>query len=140
MQSGFNVWMISPFSTELAIFHNYKHIFVSPYCCYTARPKTVVSEVHIWMLVCCRALADVDGDGRVDRREFSIAMYLIKHCLHGHDLPVVLPSSLKVDPVGVQTCSLLSDRSMSSVFGMPCSAVRPLAAPHGWFLIDTVEF
>jgi len=79
----------------------------------------------------CRALADVDGDGRVDRREFSIAMYLIKHCLHGHDLPSVLPASLKVDPVGVQPCSLIKDWTMSSMFGLPCSAVRPLAVPRG---------
>jgi len=81
-----------------------------------------------------RALADVDSDGRVDRREFSIAMYLIKRCLHGHVLPSVLPSSLKVDPVSVQTCSLMSDWSMSSVFGTPMSAVRPLPAPHGQYL------
>jgi len=80
-----------------------------------------------------RALADVDGDGRVDRREFSIAMYLIKRCLHGHDLPPVLPATLKVDPVGVQPCSLITDWTKSSMFGlpMPCSAVRPLAVPRG---------
>jgi len=99
----------------------------------------------VCMLVGCRFLADVDGDGRVDRREFSIAMYLIKRCLHGQDLPTVLPSSLKVDPVGVQTCSLMSDWTLSSMFGMPCSAVRPLFAPHGQCpadaeFADTVEF
>ena len=83
------------------------------------------------MLACYRFLADVDKDGRVDRREFSIAMYLIKRCLHGHDLPSTLPSSLHVDPVTVQQPgSLLSDWSMSSVFGLPVSAVRPPPAPH----------
>ena len=83
---------------------------------------------------CCRSLADVDKDGRVDCREFSIAMYLIKRCLHGHELPPTLPSSLLVDPVAVQPGSLLSDWTMSSVFGMPVSAVRPLPAPHGYCL------
>jgi len=90
------------------------------------------SHESIWCVNCCRALADVDKDGRVDCREFSIAMYLIKRCLHGHDLPSTLPSSLHVDPVAVQTGSLLSDWSMSSVFGMPVSAVRPLPASHGY--------
>jgi len=76
----------------------------------------------------------VDKDGRVDCREFSIAMYLIKRCLHGHDLPSTLPSSLHVDPVAVQTGSLLCDWTMSSVFGMPVSAVRPLPPSHGYCL------
>ena len=98
-------------------------------------------------MVGCRALADVDADGRVDCREFSIAMYLIKCCLHGHDLPSVLPASLKVDPVGVQTCSLISDWTVSSMFGMPGSAFRPLTVSHGLclspcqsLLTDTVQF
>jgi len=84
---------------------------------------------------CCRSLADVDKDGRVDCKEFSIAMYLIKHCLHGHDLPSTLPSSLQLDPVAVHTGALLSDRTLSSVFGMPLSAVRPLTSPHGYSLL-----
>jgi len=83
------------------------------------------------LLVGRRTLADVDGDGRVDRKEFSIAMYLIKRCLHGHDLPSELPSSLKVDPAGVQACSLVGDWTRPSVFGMSCSALRPLSASHG---------
>ena len=85
------------------------------------------------MFVGCRALADVDGDGRVDRREFSIAMHLIRRCLHGHELPSVLPTSLKVDPVTVQPCSLSCDWTRTSVFGMPLSAaaVRPMSALHG---------
>jgi len=91
-------------------------------------------RLRVDWLVGCRALADIDADGRVDRREFSIAMYLIKQSLHGHHLPPVLPSSLKVDPVGVQTCPLMSDWTTSSMFGMPCSAVRPLTPSHGWSL------
>jgi len=85
--------------------------------------------------VCCRALADVDKDGRVDRKEFSIAMYLIKQSLHGHELPSTLPSSLQLDPVAVQTVSLLRDWTLSSMFGMPLSTVRPLSTPHGYCLL-----
>jgi len=89
-----------------------------------------------------RALADVDGDGRVDRREFSIAMYLIKRCLLGHDLPSVLPASLKTDVLTTLPAGLNLDpavahsRTMTSVFGMPISTVEPLTAPRGsWSVI-----
>jgi hypothetical protein len=46
-----------------------------------------------------RALADLDTDGRMDRKEFSIAMHLIKRMLHGQDVPAVLPPSLRLDPL-----------------------------------------
>ena len=42
---------------------------------------SVMCRLETCLLVVCRSLADVDVDGRVDRREFSIAMYLIKLCL-----------------------------------------------------------
>jgi len=114
---------ISQHQKYLCTFH------IAPYVCDTAG-RVRVSVVR----TCCRALADVDKDGRVDCREFSIAMYLIKRCLHGHELPSSLPSSLQVDPVAVQTGSLLCDWTTSSMFGMPVSAVRPLPAPHGYCL------
>uniref|UniRef100_A0A914WKU6 Uncharacterized protein n=1 Tax=Plectus sambesii TaxID=2011161 RepID=A0A914WKU6_9BILA len=44
------------------------------------------------------ALADLNKDGKMDRKEFSIAMHLIQKKLHGFTLPTVLPESLKVDP------------------------------------------
>ncbi|XP_035825622.1 intersectin-1 [Aplysia californica] len=43
-------------------------------------------------------LADMNGDGKMDRKEFSIAMHLIKKKLQGYELPKVLPASLKADP------------------------------------------
>ena len=39
-------------------------------------------------------LADVNADGKMDRREFTIAMFLIKRKLQGYELPTTLPLSL----------------------------------------------
>ncbi|XP_038078610.1 intersectin-1-like [Patiria miniata] len=47
---------------------------------------------HIWNL------ADMNGDGKMDQQEFSIAMYLIKKKLQGAELPNTLPLSLKQQP------------------------------------------
>eukprot|EP00108_Taenia_solium_P008558 TsM_000739000 transcript=TsM_000739000 gene=TsM_000739000 len=43
-------------------------------------------------------LADLNADGQLDRREFSIAMFLIKKCLEGSSLPPQLPPSLLQEP------------------------------------------
>ena len=39
-------------------------------------------------------LADVNADGKMDRREFAIAMFLIKRKLQGFELPPSLPRTL----------------------------------------------
>lgn len=44
------------------------------------------------------ALADINKDGKMDKKEFSIAMHLIQKKLHGFTLPTTLPDSLKADP------------------------------------------
>jgi hypothetical protein len=43
-------------------------------------------------------LADMNGDGKMDKKEFSMAMHLIKKKLQGYELPKVLPPALKADP------------------------------------------
>ena len=45
-----------------------------------------------------RTLADMNGDGKMDKLEFSVAMHLIKKKLQGYELPKVLPASLKAAP------------------------------------------
>ncbi|PVD28103.1 hypothetical protein C0Q70_10685 [Pomacea canaliculata] len=45
-----------------------------------------------------RSLADMNGDGKMDKLEFSVAMHLIKKKLQGYELPKVLPASLKAAP------------------------------------------
>ncbi|XP_060608466.1 intersectin-1-like isoform X3 [Ruditapes philippinarum] len=44
------------------------------------------------------SLADMNNDGKMDKKEFSIAMHLIKKKLQGYELPKSLPQSLKADP------------------------------------------
>lgn len=53
-------------------------------------PNPVLAQ--IW------TLADVTVDGRLDKKEFSIAMFLIKKCLEGNALPPQLPPSLLQEP------------------------------------------
>ena len=36
-------------------------------------------------------MADIDGDGMLDRDEFAVAMFLIDHKLNDNDLPETLP-------------------------------------------------
>ncbi|XP_077409636.1 intersectin-2-like isoform X2 [Vanacampus margaritifer] len=50
-------------------------------------PPSVLAE--IWNL------ADMDGDGKMDRQEFSIAMKLVKLKLQGRSLPAALPMGLR---------------------------------------------
>ena len=40
----------------------------------------------------------MNSDGKMDKKEFSIAMHLIKKKLQGYELPKSLPPSLKADP------------------------------------------
>lgn len=55
----------------------------------------VVFSVHV---ICLRNLADINGDGKMDQLEFSIAIHLVRKKLQGVALPKVLPASIKVDP------------------------------------------
>ena len=41
----------------------------------------------------------MNDDGKMDKKEFSIAMHLIQKKLQGYELPKALPASLKADPV-----------------------------------------
>lgn len=40
----------------------------------------------------------MNKDGKMDQKEFSIAMHLIKKKLQGYDIPLVLPQSMKMEP------------------------------------------
>ena len=43
----------------------------------------------------------MNNDGKMDKKEFSIAMHLIKKKLQGYELPKSLPTTLKADPAPV---------------------------------------
>lgn len=55
------------------------------------------------LLLVCRALADMNNDGRMDQVEFSIAMKLIKLKLQGCQLPSTLPPVMKQQPVAISS-------------------------------------
>lgn len=60
--------------------------------------KVTVTVVVLKPRVVCRALADMNNDGRMDQVEFSIAMKLIKLKLQGYQLPAALPPIMKQQP------------------------------------------
>lgn len=56
------------------------------------------NNIQIRSVCVSRQLADMNSDGKMDKKEFSIAMHLIKKKLQGFELPKTLPPSLKADP------------------------------------------
>ena len=68
-------------------------------------------------------LADMNNDGKMDKKEFSIAMHLIKKKLQGFELPKALPPSLKADPIPMvgsfSSGGMSQPMGMSMVTGMP---------------------
>ncbi|XP_033111620.1 intersectin-1-like [Anneissia japonica] len=95
-------------------------------------PQSVLG--HIW------TLADFNQDGKMDKLEFSIAMFLIKKKLQGIELPNTLPPSLKLQPPmsmgsfnmspmhgmgGMQPMAGMQPMNMSSSFGaLPSSGMH----------------
>lgn len=65
----------------------------------------------------CRALADMNNDGRMDQVEFSIAMKLIKLKLQGYQLPSALPPVMKQQPVAISSAPAFgkSEKELVSV-------------------------
>ena len=49
-----------------------------------------------------RSLADLNADGQMDQKEFSIGVHLIKKKLQGIDLPKALPASLRAEPTSTR--------------------------------------
>jgi hypothetical protein len=68
-----------------------------------AKSFFIKSNLPVSVLGVIWNLADINKDGRLDRREFSIACFLIKKCLTSPQgaavLPAELPSALQVDPM-----------------------------------------
>ncbi|KAK6187699.1 hypothetical protein SNE40_005666 [Patella caerulea] len=65
-------------------------------------------------------IADMNGDGKMDKKEFSIAMHLIKKKLQGYELPRTIPPSLKADPSPV--IGSFGAQPMSMGMGAPAAA------------------
>jgi len=71
-----------------------------------------------------RTLADVNADGKFDRREFIIAMFLIKRKLQGYELPTTLPLTLLRS-----SDSTTTPAPPSLVSHTPLSNTAPVAPP-----------
>lgn len=67
------------------------------------------------------------ADGRMDRKEFSIAMHLIKKSLLGYQLPQTLPYSLLADPPPLMAGPVI----------MP--PLIPPMAPSSGFLVHNIS-
>ncbi|KAF6774227.1 hypothetical protein AHF37_05813, partial [Paragonimus kellicotti] len=88
------------------------------------------------------SLSDLDADGKLDKKEFSIAMFLIKKKIEGMQLPSTLPAGLRDDPQLVLTSSSLVTKSPSPASGEQArefflkSGLPPLVLGQIWSLSD----
>lgn len=83
-------------------------------------PSAVLAQ--IWNL------ADINKDGKMDKKEFSIAVHLIQKKLQGFSLPQTLPDTMKMDPTPV-----------IGTFGTPSFPIPPQAtAAPGWSSVPPV--
>ncbi|XP_064627366.1 intersectin-1-like isoform X4 [Lineus longissimus] len=73
-------------------------------------------------------LADLNADGMMDKKEFSIAMYLIQKKLQGYEIPKVLPASLKADPSPPMGNFRTTSPAQQQAFGSPSNWVNDFSA------------
>ncbi|CAI9736020.1 intersectin-1 isoform X2 [Octopus vulgaris] len=73
-------------------------------------------------------LADMNTDGKMDKKEFSIAMHLIKKKLQGYELPKSLPASLKADP-SVMVNSYGMGQNINQQMTMPMAMTSGMGVP-----------
>ncbi|XP_056284106.1 intersectin-2a isoform X3 [Pseudoliparis swirei] len=152
MNGGARVWAIAP---EERGKHDKQFDSLSPVLGYVSGeqarkfflqsglPPSVLAE--IWNL------ADMEGDGKMDRQEFSIAMKLIKLKLQGRNLPSGLPTTMKQPPVSKSASTMPSSArfgmgsmpnlsiglsSMSARSSMPI--LTPIATNHSMHSVHTL--
>ncbi|KAF7257474.1 hypothetical protein EG68_06277 [Paragonimus skrjabini miyazakii] len=104
--SNWNSWAIT---TDERIKHDAQFQFLKPINGYLtgeqAREFFLKSGLPPLVLGQIWSLSDLDADGKLDKKEFSIAMYLIKKKIEGMQLPSTLPAGLRDDPQLVLTSS-----------------------------------
>ncbi|RTG87028.1 intersectin [Schistosoma bovis] len=99
---GLTEWDRWVITTDDRVKHDAQFQFLKPVGGYItgdqARVFFMKSGLSVMVLGQIWALADMDMDGKMDKKEFSIAMFLIKKTLEGLPLPPTLPPGLKKDP------------------------------------------
>uniref|UniRef100_A0A183AV14 Intersectin-2 n=1 Tax=Echinostoma caproni TaxID=27848 RepID=A0A183AV14_9TREM len=73
-------------------------------------------------------VTDMDADGKLDKKEFSIAMFLIRKKLEGMQLPPTLPSGVKSDP---QPAFMSSGRSPLSSLSLDTNTPNDKSHSNG---------
>ncbi|CAH8645547.1 unnamed protein product [Heterobilharzia americana] len=122
-------WVIT---TDDRVKHDAQFQFLKPIRGYItgeqARVFFMRSGLSVMILGQIWALADIGMDGKMDKKEFSIAMFLIKKALEGTPLPTTLPQGLKNDPQPsfMAPCSTLALSLVSNSGQNSVSAVSSL--------------
>ncbi|CAH8665044.1 unnamed protein product [Heterobilharzia americana] len=122
-------WVIT---TDDRVKHDAQFQFLKPIRGYItgeqARVFFMRSGLSVMILGQIWALADIGMDGKMDKKEFSIAMFLIKKALEGTPLPTTLPQGLKNDPqpsfmapCSTLALSLVSNSGQNSVSAVSSS-------------------
>ncbi|CAH8679932.1 unnamed protein product [Schistosoma rodhaini] len=146
--SEWDRWVIT---TDDRVKHDAQFQFLKPVGGYItgdqARVFFMKSGLSVMVLGQIWALADMDMDGKMDKKEFSIAMFLIKKTLEGLPLPSTLPPGLKNDPQpafitsGVTlSLSLVSDsghNGLSSVSSIEQDSNSASTAYQDWIITST---
>ncbi|XP_076872665.1 intersectin-2a isoform X3 [Brachyhypopomus gauderio] len=124
MYGGFNIWAITP---EERVKHDKQFDSLTPTLGYVsdqARNFFLQSGLPASVLAEIWALADMGGDGKMDRLEFSIAMKLIKLQLQGQPLPPSLPIIMKQTPAPMMMSSArFGMGSMPNLSAMPAMPI-----------------
>uniref|UniRef100_A0A8C5NCU6 Intersectin-2-like n=1 Tax=Gouania willdenowi TaxID=441366 RepID=A0A8C5NCU6_GOUWI len=123
---GVNVWSITP---EERGKHDKQFDTLAPILGYVsgeqARKFFLQSGLPASVLADIWNLADMDGDGKMDRLEFSIAMKLIKLKLQGRNLPSALPIIMKQLPASNSGSSFPSSARFGNKLFLLCSNTSP---------------
>ncbi|KAM4522208.1 intersectin-2a isoform 2-T3 [Odontesthes bonariensis] len=129
MNGGTSVWAITPeergkhdkqFETLAPILGYVSGEQARKFFLQSGLPASVLAE--IWHL------ADIDGDGKMDRLEFSIAMKLIKLKLQGLNLPSALPIIMK-QPLASNSISTIPSSARFGMGSMPNLSVGLSSMP-----------
>ena len=86
-------------------------------------------------------LADINSEGRLNRDEFAVAMYLIKQQLNKKDVPSVLPQSLPQNliPPSMRRQPIAPPQSTAPTFDNAANITKPKSAAEDLFGLDALD-
>ena len=86
-------------------------------------------------------LADINSEGRLNRDEFAVAMYLIKQQLNKKDAPSVLPQTLPQNliPPSMRRQPIAPPQSTAPTFDNAANITKPKSAAEDLFGLDAFD-